>query len=522
MPRCFALALGATAFFAVSLGVLPACSPENPQTAPDTSVADVNVEGGESAAAEATVPRGLHLATEEVAPGYVLYSPLKSGTTYLIDGDAQVVHTWQSEYAPHSLYLLADGRLLRPGRDPDAEAIKSGGAMGILQMFSWDGELIWEWKLSDHQRILHHDVEPLPNGNLLAIGWELRTPEQAQAVGRRAELIPEGGLWPDFLLEIEPLPPHDARIVWEWRVWDHLIQNVDPSLPNHARPGDRPERIDINAGGAPREIEPEELAQLKALGYVPDDAEEDEQWGDFIHINAIDWNADLDQIAVTAPELGEIWILARPSSSAEAAGSAGDLLYRWGNPEMYGNGQASDRRLFYPHDVQWIPPDFDNTGRLTLFNNGGERPEGDYSSIEEIAPPLAGDGSYTRGSGAAWGPVEAAWTYTAPDRESFYAPYISGTHRLRNGNTFVTSGPTGLLFEVATDGRIVWKFANPYTGNVTQSDGSPPWGEAEDYEEDDETRYGVFRAQKISPDHPGLSGRDLRPLDPQPPVGGEL
>jgi hypothetical protein len=334
----------------------------------------------------------------------------------------------------------------------------------------------------------------------------IRTPNISN-VGRRVELIPEGGLWPEFVMEIEPVFPDDARIVWEWHLWDHLIQDIDPELPNYANPMDRPERVDINAGASPREIDSTELAQLKALGYVPDDAEEAEA-GDFIHANAIDWNEELDQIALVAPELGEIWILVRPRSSKEAAGPAGDLLYRWGNPEMYGRGEASELRLFYPHDAQWIPPGYRGTGHLTIFNNGYERPEGNYSSIEEIALPLASDGSYTRNTDGTWGPDETVWNYTAPDRESFYASYVSGAHRLENGNTFIASGAEGRFFEVTPDGRIVWEFANPYRGYMTKSDGSPSY-------EEDQT-YGVFRAQKISPDHPGLAGRILIPLEPQP------
>ncbi|MED5376484.1 MAG: hypothetical protein VYC24_00235 [Acidobacteriota bacterium] len=30
--------------------------------------------------------------------------------------------------------------------------------------------------------------------------------------------------------------------------------------------------------------------------------------------------------------------------------------------------------------------------------------------------------------------------------------------------------------------------------------------------------YPVFRATKIPSDHPALVGRDLKPLDPQPPI----
>jgi hypothetical protein len=502
MIRYLALVMVAVALLVGAIGVIHACSPESSQPDSDVNLVGVTSEGGDGAPANSDTPRGLRVNEREAAPGYVLFSPFKSGTTFLVDRDANAVHTWESEYAPNSLYLLDDGKLLRLGRDPNAEHFDAGGAAGILQLFGWDGELIWEWRLSDSQRILHHDVEPLPNGNLLAIVWERKTPDEARAVGRRAESIPEDGLWPEILMEIEPVLPDDARIVWEWRLWDHLVQDLDPALPNYASPMDRPERIDINAGSAPREVDPDELAQLKALGYVPDDAEEVET-GDFIHLNAIDWNEGLDQIALVAPELGEIWILARPRSSGEAAGPAGDLLYRWGNPEMYGRGEASELRLFYPHDAQWIPPGYPGAGHLTIFNNGYERPDGDYSSIEEIAP-------------------EIVWKYTAPDRESFFADYISGAHRLQNGNTFITSGVEGRFFEVTPDGRTVWEYLNPYTGALTDSDGSTPQGDEEDSEEDEDPPYGVFRAQKISLDHPGLADRILIPLEPQPSVLEEM
>ncbi len=461
-------------------------------------------------------PRGLILAHQGAAPGYVLYSPLSSGTTYLLDRDAQVVHTWQSEYAPHSLYLLDDGHLLRPGRDPDTKNFMAGGAMGLLQMFTWDGELVWQWKMSDEGRILHHDIEPLPNGHFLAIGWEAKTAAEARSAGRRPDLIPERGLWPDFLVEIEPQPPGGARIVWEWHVWDHLVQNLDPELPHYGNPAGHPGRIDINAGGPPLPIDAQQLEELKALGYVPQGAEQQELRSDFLHVNAVDWHPVLDQIAVVAPELGEIWILRRPRSSAEAASIVGDLLYRWGNPAMYGRGTAADQRLFYPHDVQWIPRGMARAGNLTIFNNGRDRPDGNYSSVEEITPPLQQGGSYSLSAGEPFGPAQTAWTYAAAERESFFAPFISGAHRLANGNTFVTVGPAGRLFEVTPAGETVWDFGNPFAANIRQRDGSPPWGGGAARAE--QLRFAVWRAAKLPPDHPGLAGRELRPLVPQPAI----
>ena len=486
-----------------------ACAPGN-EEAPTPAA-----EGEE--AEDTPRPSGLTTHAEATAPGYVLFSPLSSGTTYLLDTDARAVHTWESDYAPHSLYLLPNGNLLRPGRDPDRSRFEAGGAMGLVQIFDWGGNLLWDWKLSDETRILHHDVEPLPNGNFLAIGWEVKTPEEALAAGRRPDLIPEKGLWSEFIAEIEPLPPDDARIVWSWHVWDHLIQDFDPDAANFGDPAEHPERVDINAGSPELEIDAEELEELRALGYVPEaneededdeDAEEDEVDPDFLHINAVDWHPELDQIAMTPPMLNEVWIIARPSSTEEAAGPAGDLLYRWGNPKNYGHGAPEEERLFYPHDVQWVPPDYPGGGHLTIFNNGRGRPEGEWTTLEEIEPPLTADGTYERAPGEAWGPTDLVWSYRAAEPESFFAPFISGAHRLPGGNTFVTSGPDGRFFEVTPSGETVWEYWNPYVGDVQDRDGSQAAS--------GRVRYGVWRAQKLPPDYSGLAGRELVPLDPQP------
>jgi len=161
-------------------------------------------------------PRGLVTHVPGVTPGYVLFSPLLSNMSYLVDNDGQVVHSWTTPYSPGGgQYLLPNGNLLRPGRDPEMTGFRAGGTGGILQELDWEGNVVWEWRLSDPGRVQHHDVEPLPNGNILAIGWEAKSADEARGAGRRADRTPEQGLWPDWVLEIEPVRPHGAKSVWE-------------------------------------------------------------------------------------------------------------------------------------------------------------------------------------------------------------------------------------------------------------------------------------------------------------------
>jgi hypothetical protein len=461
------------------------------------------------------MPRGLAERGESLAPGYVLFNPLRSSDAYLVDRDGQVVNVWKTPYAAGTVEFRPNGNLLRLARDPEATHFKAGGTAGILQELAWDGSVVWEWKLATEERVLHHDIELLPNGNLLALGWEVIPPADARAAGRRVDQIPEVGLWPDFVIEVEPVPPADARIVWEWRAWDHLIQDQDESAPNHGDPAAHPERIDLNAGLDAPQVDPEQLEQLKALGYVPPDATVEDQRPDFLHANAVAYHAALDQIAISVPTFAEIWVIDHGTTNDEAAGSTGgrrgrggDLLYRFGNRAAYRRGSSEEQRFFYQHDVRWIPDGFEGAGNLMVFNNGRDRPAGAWSSVDEWTPPLEDDGSYRIDAGAPFGPAELAWHYRAP--EALYSAFISAAQRLANGNTFVTSGAGGELFEVTSAGEIVWSYRNPYSGDVRLADGTLPQPGAA------ENPYGVFRATFVPANDPALEGRALTPLDPQP------
>ena len=191
--------------------------------------------------------------------------------------------------------------------------------------------------------------------------WEAKTAAEARRVGRRPTSIPSNGVWPDMLIEFEPQRPNGARIVWEWHMWDHLIQNIDPTLENYADPATHPERININGGTSGGG------AFLR----------------DMFHTNAVDYNPELDQIILSVPTFDEVWVIDHSTTTQEAAGrtggrsgKGGDLLYRWGNPQAYGRGTAEDQLLGFQHDARWIPQGRPGAGHITVFSNqdtGSER-----------------------------------------------------------------------------------------------------------------------------------------------------
>jgi predicted outer membrane repeat protein len=395
-----------------------------------------------------------------VSDGYTLFAPIGSTTTYLMNNDGQFVHTWDSAYRPGlSTYLLESGNLMRTGNLGDTTPFSgTGGTGGVVQEIQWDGTVVWEYEYSSATYLQHHDIEVLPNGNVLMIAWEYKTSAEAIAAGRDTSLLSAGELWPAHIVEIEPSGATGGSIVWQWNAWDHLVQDYDAGQANYGVVGDHPELIDLNYTSNPG--------------------------ADWLHVNSIDYNAEFDQILLSVHNFSEVWVIDHDTTTAEASGAAGDLLYRWGNPQAYDAGDASDQEFYAQHDAQWIASGLDGAGNILVFNNGFNRPEGAYSTVEEIAPPVDASGVYSLTPGSDYGPASQTWVYTAPTPTDFYGERISGAQRLPNGNTLICSGPDGLFFEVNADNDIVWQY--DYDG-------------------------GVFRAERYSPDHQGLDGRDLTP-----------
>ncbi|HEY5622733.1 MAG TPA: aryl-sulfate sulfotransferase [Gammaproteobacteria bacterium] len=462
------------------------------------------------------VPRGVRIHTEHATPGYVLFSPANSGRTYLVDNDGQVINLWQSEHGTgHGLYFRDNGNLVRAGRVADYRH-HAGGQGGQIQEWTWDGELVWDYRLANDDYYQHHDIALLPNGNVLAIVWEYKTAEESRAAGRRPDGLTDDGLWPEAILELEPRGDDDARIVWEWHVWDHLIQDFDPGAENYGVLSEHPELVDINSRMP--EISAAELDRLRRSDDMTQLETENASAPDFMHFNSIAYNAELDQIVVSSNSFREFWVIDHSTTTEEAAGSSGgrsgmggDVLYRWGRAANYDRGGDRPQTLFNQHHVHWIDPGLPGAGNIMLFQNNYPGPRGNQSVVMELVPPIDEQGRYVIEDGEQFGPEFADWVYMASDGQSFYSWFISGAHRLPNGNTFVNSGAQGRFFEVTPAGEIVWEYWNPYS-----SEADLPFREKL-LEENAPTFYMAFRAEKILPDHPALADKDLSPMSPQPP-----
>jgi hypothetical protein len=372
------------------------------------------------------------------APGMRLYSQLGTTDTHLIDNQGNVVHTWPSTYQPGiSTYLQNDGLLLRSILTKPPPIVGGGGG---VQRVAFDGTVLWEYRYDSGGVFSHHDILVMPNGNVMLMAWEDRTIAQALAAGRNpAQLGSLTVLRPDHLIEVQPTGATSGTIVWQWHVWDHLIQDFDPARANFGNVAAHPERVDVNYPIA-----------------IP-------QAGDWNHFNGIDYDPTHDWIVISVPTFNEVWIIDHGTTTAQAAGhqggrwgKGGDLLYRWGNPEAYRAGTAVDQQLGFEHDPRFIPPGRPGAGNLTIFNN--RYILGSQSAAQEIVLPVDALGNFVLGPNGRYGPAQPLWSYTAP---GFYSQFVSSAERLPNGNTLICSGAQDRLFEVQSNGTVVWQYQPP-------------------------------------------------------------
>ena len=422
-----------------------------------------------------------------VFEGYTLFT--SQNNTYLINNCGEVINQWSSSFPPgNSVYLLENGSILRAGRTASSD-ITFGGQGGVIEIFDWDGILTWQYFYDTPMMRQHHDIYPMPNGNVLILAVTRMTNAEAIQAGRNPVNLTESDLYNEQIIEVTPVGTSDATVAWEWNVKDHLVQDFDNSKDNYGDVGLSPEKLDINFlnggnGGS-----------------------------NWLHFNSIQFNPILNQIIISSRNLSEIYIIDHSTSTTEAATSTGgtynkggDFLYRWGNPQSYNQGTEADRKLYGQHYPHIIENGLIDAGKIILFNNGnGRNPL--FSEVFILNPETDSPGVYTYQSNTAYGPVAPEYIYSnSTPPNDFFSGILSSAQRLPNGNTLICEGINGRIFEITPTESIVWEYVSPVNsnnGNIA-SQGTEPSTFANT----------TFRGIKYAPEYAAFTGKDLTPGNP--------
>ena len=406
---------------------------------------------------------------DEVFDGYLFWHQADElredvdNISILTDASGNLVHTWKTNLTGGGTpaYLLESGGVLRTGvTDRDNTRRGPVASSDAVQITDINGNVVWEINARQLGDLLfHHDVELMPNGNVLISTYEPITAEEALAIGwdpgKRSEV------WADGVIEVAPnLVDGSSEVVWRWSVADHLVQDKFPAAPNFGVVAEHPGRIDPHY----------------PKSYVPMNVVRQ-------HINSVDYHPEKDQVLLSVFIYNEIWIIDHSTTTEEAAGASGGrsgkggaLLYRFGNPEAYDRGGAEDRLFLKQHDANWIEPGLPGEGNILVHNNNaevkGRRPgaiapraaqrplsednvevtEG-VSNVYELRLPTNKDGSYAMTDGVFI--AETVWFWEHPE---YFADFQGGARRLPNHNTLVTDTTDDLVVEVNPAGEIVAEY----------------------------------------------------------------
>jgi len=453
----------------------------------------------------------IHWDKQRACNGYTLFSA--RGTSYLIDMEGQVIHTWPIGTTPQ---LLENGNLLDASKDDPS-------GFGGFRELDWDGNVVWSYDERREGYSPHHDWVRIYNKSLgeptlLYIANRMITNQEAIDAGCDPAQGPYDGAQLDSIVEIDM----DGKIVWEWRFFDHTVHDVDPTKPNYVGEGrtaaDYPHRINLNIPGRP----------VKR---------------DWLHCNSLDYNPKLGQIVINSVQ-GEFYVIDHdgtfvagdPDESTHlAAGPKGDFLYRFGDPARYGQGDppailadwtqatSGHKQIGGAHDVQWIDEGLPGAGNFLIFNNAqylfertpqsyileinGMRDAEGRMTDHYVNPPDAGYFRWEHPSRDSqkmprWVSNQIVWMYYSRSNQGFFSQIGSGAQRLPNGNTLICAMTEGHFFEVTPEADVVWEYINPVTtdGVVRVMKDAFPMSNA------------VFRAYRYTVDHPALRDRDLKPL----------
>ncbi|MFP2996182.1 aryl-sulfate sulfotransferase [Spongiivirga sp. MCCC 1A20706] len=353
-----------------------------------------------------------------ISQDHILVNDAGGNRVYFMDRQGKITYDWPLNNGDlgNDCKVLENGKLLAMLESDDPQ-ILIGGFGGKIEIIDSKGNVEWSFTYSDDSKILHHDAEIMPNGNILLMTWERKSATDAIENGYKLQ----NDLFPDGIIEVDP---RTNQIVWKWEAWHHLVQDHDPTKLNYGVVSENPHKIDINYN-----------------------QRED---GDITHGNAIAYDPQRDLIYLSINFYHEIWVIDHSTTIEEAKTNSGgtynkggDLVYRFGNPEAYQNGAGT--RLFTNNHFPNLDSESGYT-KLLVFGNGNDK---EQSTVYELAlPEVLQLGIDTDNE------PTILWSFTHPD---LYSPKVSGAVKLSNGNILITEGDDG-IWEVTREHEVVWKF----------------------------------------------------------------
>ena len=402
---------------------------------------------------------------EKCDNGYTLLSsvgahenPPDSGIYHgglLIDMNGNLIHEWAISGMPAK--MLPDGHIMGylAVRDDDTGHLE----WDALVVQNWYGDEVWRWDQWDvdaHGNPIsrgHHDFQRQGN----PVGYHVPGMNCLVQSGRTLILVhenlekPEIAPWPledDVILEVD----YEGNILWEWHAADYVSDFGFNAAARTAMQTVQVVMPDLLGGGA----DVTDWLHVNSISYLGPN-----KWWD-----QGDSRFNPENIIVDSRSANIIWIIEK---------ATGNIVWKVGPDYSLCKPERKLGQIIGEHHAHIIPKGLPGEGNILVFDNGGAAGFGrllgeptypnkirSYSRVIEFDPTT----------------LDTVWEYRrliphSGETFGFFSYYISGAQRLLNGNTLITEGATGRVFEVTASGELVWEYISPYNDLV--EDMYPPW-----------------------------------------------
>jgi len=337
--------------------------------------------------------------------GTTIYKPEKCYNGYtlfplrLIDMNGKLINEWELDSSRTMAKRVLRAKLLENGH-----IIVLRGSMiskdGGVQEYDWDSHLIWEYFLPLGYLGPHHDFFRKANGNTLLICREevpKKYREKAKDPKRRCFL------YSDAILEVT----QDKRIIWEWHEYEHLDINRYNKINASPNWQERPDSNTII-----------DWTHTNTVQALPEN-----KWYD-----KGDERFKPDNVLISLRQLDLVLIVDRDTKKIV-----------WEYTGDYKGGLSGQ------HESYMIEKGMPGESNILIFDNGTTPKDiahAGCSFVLEINPVTK----------------KVVWKYENGER--FHSNFTSSAQRLANGNTLINETAGGRIFEITSEGEIVWEYVH--------------------------------------------------------------
>jgi hypothetical protein len=382
------------------------------------------------------------LTSNATCDGYTLFGVITLNMDkyfpVLIDMNKKEIKRWNA--TPDPVKMLPGGSIIAATGDYYKEADNTN-----LSQLSWNGTVEWDfshWVQVDGRFMAreHHDFEREGNPvGYYAPGQDFVPQGKTLILAHQTIFNPNISRRPIIDDVIYEVYWNGTLTGFEWHASDHIDEM---GFDCRARLG-----IWLNPGGPGLFI-----------GCLP---------GDWLHLNTIallgknkwydqgDERFNPENIMICSRHASFIAIISRQT---------GEIVWRYGPDFPTQDEGTKVGTLIGPHDAHIIPKGLPGEGNILIFDNGGVSGYGVfgfpthlrlYSRVLEFNPmtfEVVQQYSHKNGS------------YPYPrngDHHRLFSLTMSSVQRLPNGNTLVSEGLSGRIFELTSTNHIVWDYVYP-------------------------------------------------------------